>query len=280
MSRIPTRVGPLSVREVGSGPAAVLWPSLFVDSDSWQRVEAGLAEHRHLVLIDGPGHGASGDPGHRYTLSDCASAAVEILDALGVGEPVDWLGNAWGGHVGIHAATEHPQRLRSLVAIGTPVASYTPSERRRTSFLVAMYRLLGPVGFLQEGVAKVLLSPPTRAQDAAAVAYVKTQLATADRRMLRNAIESISLGRGDVTSRLPRIPVPTLFITGSDDAGFTPDQARAAIGLVPGGQVAIVPDAAYLPPLERPADVLGLILGFWAGLPEALVRSRQVGVAA
>ena len=165
MSRITTSLGPLHVREAGSGQPALLWPSLFVDSDSWKRVEPGLGEHRHLVLVDGPGHGMSGDPGHRYTQLDCARAAIEVLDALGITEPVDWLGNAWGGHVGIHAATEHRERLRSLVTIGTPVAPYTPAERRRTRLLLAIFRLLGPIGFLQEGVAKVLLSPSTRTAD-------------------------------------------------------------------------------------------------------------------
>ncbi len=282
MSRVTTSLGPLHVREAGSGPPALLWPSLFVDSESWTRVEAGLGEHRRLVLIDGPGHGRSGDPGHGYTQLDCASAAIEVLDTLGITEPVDWLGNAWGGHVGIYAATEHHERLRSLVAIGTPVARYTPAERRRTQFLLAVFRLVGPVGFLTEGVAKVLLSPATRADDPEAVAYVQGRLVAADRRMLRNAVESISLGREDLTSRLPRIPVPTLFITGADDQGFTPDQARQAIGLVPGGRVAIVPDAAYLPPLERPADVLRLVLDFWADIRAGgrmTATSDPVGVA-
>jgi pimeloyl-ACP methyl ester carboxylesterase len=280
MARIPTCVGSLSVREVGSGPPAVLWPSLFVDSDSWTRVEPGLREQRRLVMIDGPGHGSSGDPGHRYTQLDCAAAAIEVLDALGITEPVDWLGNAWGGHVGIHVATEHGGRLRSLATIGTPVEPYTAAERRRTRVLLAVFRLLGPIGFLQEGVAKVLLAPATRATDREAVDYVKGRLAAADRRMLANAIESISLGREDITSRLPRIPVPTLFITGSDDPGFTPDQARAAIRLVPEGRVEIVPDSAYLPPLERPEDVLALVLDFWAGVPAALVGPRRVEAAA
>ena len=62
-TRIQTRVGPLSVRQVGEGPVALLWHSLFIDSTSWQRVESDLAKDRRLVLIDGPGHGSSGDPG-------------------------------------------------------------------------------------------------------------------------------------------------------------------------------------------------------------------------
>jgi pimeloyl-ACP methyl ester carboxylesterase len=262
-SRIRTRVGPLNVRQVGEGPVALLWHSLFIDSTSWQRVERDLAEDRRLVLIDGPGHGPSGDPGHRYGLIDCAVAALEVLDAVGITEEVDWVGNAWGGHVGIVAATERPERLRSLVALGTPVRSYRPSERRQVRLLSLAYRLLGPANFLTDGVAEVQLSPATRANDPVAVALTTDFLRAADRRRLYNAIQSISLGREDLTARLPGIGIPTLFVTGSDHSGFTPDEARAAIAHVRGGRVEVVPDAAYLIPLEQPARTSELIREFW-----------------
>ena len=79
---VETSVGPLAVRVLGQGPTAVLWHSLFVDDRSWGRVENELATQRRLVIITGPGHGASGDPGRRYTLDDCAEAARAVLDAV------------------------------------------------------------------------------------------------------------------------------------------------------------------------------------------------------
>ena len=42
---IETTVGRLSVRVVGDGPTAVLWPSLFMDERSWKKAgQAGRAE--------------------------------------------------------------------------------------------------------------------------------------------------------------------------------------------------------------------------------------------
>ena len=104
---IDTRVGRLRVTDTG-GPSAtaLLWHSLFVDERSWERMLRPLADRRRLVVVTGPGHGASGDPGRRYTLDECAAAAAEVLDARGVVEPVDWVGNAWGGHVGVRAERE------------------------------------------------------------------------------------------------------------------------------------------------------------------------------
>jgi pimeloyl-ACP methyl ester carboxylesterase len=261
---IATRVGPLHVRQVGSGPPAVLWHSLFVDSASWRAVEPSLSADRRLILIDGPGHGASGDPGKPYTMRDCAEAALDVLNALRVTEPVDWVGNAWGGHVGIILAAAHPERLRSLIAIGTPVAAYTPAEARRTRLLLWLYRLLGAASFIRSAVAAVLLAPSTLERDPKAAEYVRAQLGAANRRRLGNAVVSISLRREGLTGQLPDIRVPTLFVTGVDHTGFTPAQAQEAVALVPGGQLATVPDAAYLAPLEQPDETVRVVRAFWA----------------
>lgn len=262
---IETTVGPLAVRVVGHGPAtAVLWPSLFMDGRSWDRVLPALAQDRSLIVIDGPGHGGSGDPGHRYSQRDCATGARQILDRLGVTGPVDWVGNAWGGHVGLCFAADHPSRCASLVAFGTPVAALTRAERRRTYPLLIVHGLIGPIELVLSGVTDVLLSSHTRSNDPYAVDLVRDSLRQANRRMLRNAVRSISLGREDLTDLLPRIAVPTLLVTGSDHAGFTPAQAQSAARLIPNARAVVVADAAYLVPLEAPEHSADLIRTFWA----------------
>ncbi len=261
---VPTPVGSLAVQVDGEGPPTVLWPSLFVDERSWQRVAAGLAVDHRLVLITGPGHGESTDPGRLYTNGECADAAVTVLDALGITDPVDWLGNAWGGHVGALFAARWPARCRSLVTMGTPLQALDTWERARTLFLLLAYRVFGPAAFIQAAVTKTLLSAQTRASDRGAVDLVRSCLANADRAELRNAVISVSLRREDLSSLLPDIAVPTLFITGRGHSGWTPQQAQAASELLPDGSWAVVSDAAYLVPLEAPEETVRLIRQFWA----------------
>jgi pimeloyl-ACP methyl ester carboxylesterase len=262
---ISTTVGDLEVRVLGSGSGkhtALLWHSLFVDSRSWHRVEGDLAEDRRLVLVTGPGHGDSTDPGRRYTMDECADAAISILDNLGIGGPVDWVGNAWGGHVGVVAAVKHPERIRSLVTAGTPVHSYTGSGRIKTLLLLIVYRLLGPRPFLVDSVIEVLLSERTRSNDPDAVDLTRDSFVKA--RGLANAVASISLRRPDLTPMLPEIRVPTLFITGADHVDWSPDQARTASQLLPDGSVAVLEGSAYLGPLESPEEFTRLVRGYWA----------------
>ena len=261
--RVPTGVGELAVRVLGEGSPAVLWHSLFVDDRSWQRVEDDLARDRRLVIITGPGHGASADPGHRYSLDDCAAAAGEVLAALDTPGPVDWVGNAWGGHVGVVFAATWPDRCRTLATFGTPIEAYGRSERLTFRAPLAVYRAVGMRGFLSRGIVDALLSPKNRADDPEAVALVLDCLRTMERRALANAMVSISIRRPDLTPRLAAVRCPTIFVTGSDLPDWVPNLAAAKSRLLATGSVAVIPDTAYLTPLEVPMETVRIVRELW-----------------
>jgi pimeloyl-ACP methyl ester carboxylesterase len=263
-AKVPTRLGPLHVQTVGSGPPAVLWHSLFVDSTTWVRVAQPLAATRRLVLIDGPAHGDNPPVPHRFTLDDCVGAAADVLDHFGIDEPVDWLGNAWGGHVGILFAAAHPGRCRTLTAIGAPVHALTAAERRQTVLLSSLYRITGPVRPLVNTLVDALLGPCARADDAEGAALVADAFRRADRRGMYAAIRWLSLGRRDLTPVLDTIGAPTLLTTGAHDPMWTTTNAHAAAAHLPQGGLVILPGAGHIGPLlQAPSNVAELVTGFW-----------------
>ena len=113
------------------------------------------------MVVDGPGHGRSPGPGRPYDMASCARAAMQVLGALGIAA-VDWVGNAWGGAVGVRAAIDSPERLRSLIAIGTPMQPLSSKMRLQTRLLLPMLRLgmADRVGALVAGV----MLPPSAAR--------------------------------------------------------------------------------------------------------------------
>ena len=263
ITMVPTKLGTLRVDASGTGRPAVLWHSLFVDSRSWNRVRAALGESRRLFMIDGPSHGGSASMTRRFTLDECAGAALDVLDHLEITEPVDWVGNAWGGHVGILFAAAHPERCRSLVTIGTPIHALGSSERRQIRALVGLYRLVGPVGPLVKAVEEGLLSPQTRATDLDAIRLVGDGLRHADRRGMYTAMRSVMLARPDLTPVLSAIAAPTLIITGEELPVLTPSDARAAAAKLPHGTSAVIAATRHLAPLEAATAVVELVVGFW-----------------
>jgi pimeloyl-ACP methyl ester carboxylesterase len=262
---IPTRLGPLHVQTVGSGPPALLWHSLFVDSTTWTRVQQPLAGMRRLVLIDGPAHGHNPPVSHPFSLQDCVGVAVAVLDHLGIHEPVDWLGNAWGGHVGILFAATHPDRCRSLAAIGAPIHALSPADRRRTMLLRSLYRLAGPLPPLVNLLVDALLGPRARTKDPQGAALVADAFRRADRRGMAAAIGWLSLARPDLTPVLGRLDTPTLLTTGTNDPMWTTTNARAAAAHLANGALVILPGAGHIGPLLQAAPALVDLLGaFWS----------------
>lgn len=271
---VPTRLGALRVQVCGTGPPAVLWHSLFVDSTTWHLLRDELAQDRRLIIIDGPCHGGSEATAHEFTVQDCAEAAGEVLDHLGVVERVDWVGNAWGGHVGIMFAATQPGRCRSLVAIATPIGALTPAERRRIVPLVALYRALGPVRPLVKGVEDALLGRHAPARDAQ---VISTAISRASRRGMHTAMRSVMLQRPDAAAALATVAAPTLLVTAAQDAMWSPTEARAAATLTPCA-VATVPGAGHVAPLLQSAPELGdLLRDFWHDPARFAEREAHTG---
>jgi pimeloyl-ACP methyl ester carboxylesterase len=252
MKRMKTEVGELAVYEHGSGPATFFWPSLYVDARSLDALVAELAGARRCIVVDGPGHGGSSGPTPGSDLFTCARAAIQILDELGV-EQVDWVGNAWGGHVGVIAAVEFPQRISSLAAIGSPMQPLEPKTRFLSRLLLVMLALGldDTVGGL---LAKAMLSPSA---DESLRAQVRESVKRATN--LSGAVRGISLGRPDLVPLLRRVSCPTLFVAGADDAMWSPSQAAEHAARLPHGRAETLPGAAHLGPLERPRELAALL---------------------
>jgi pimeloyl-ACP methyl ester carboxylesterase len=264
---VSTDLGRLHVRRTGSGPPVVLWHSLFVDSRSWGPLVDTLRTDRTVYTVDAPSHGKSEAVHRDFTFEELVAAAEQALDRLGLAEPVDWVGNALGGHIGIHlAAAEHP-RLRTLTTIGTPVRAFTRGEKLTKGWpLVQMYRFAGPNGFIMKQLSGSLLGAEALAAQPDQAATVMASFADADRDGMLHAMRSMMLHRKGVDNLLPRITVPTLVMSVRDDAmGWRPDEARRTCATIPDCRIEVVAGGGHVAPLLIDRDrIVRLLTEFWA----------------
>ncbi len=262
---VSTDLGRLHVRRTGTGPPVVLWHSLFVDSQSWGPLIDELAQQRTVYAIDGPSHGKSEAVPRDFTFEEVVAAAGQALDRLGLTEPVDWVGNAWGGHVGIRLATG--ARLRTLTTIGTPIQGFTVGEKITKAWpLVQMYRFTGPTGFIVKQLFDSLVGKDSLAAQPDQAATVMASFREADRDGMFHAMRSMMLHRTGIEDLLGSIKVPTLVMTVRDDVtGWRPDEARRTCAAIPDCRVEEVAGTGHVSPLLIDRDrILRLVTEFWS----------------
>ena len=274
---VSTDLGRLHVRRSGTGPPVVLWHSLFVDSRSWGALIDELARHRTVYAIDGPSHGKSESVPRDFTFEELVVSAEQALDRLGLTEPVDWVGNAWGGHVGIRLATG--ARLRTLTTVGTPIQGFTLGEKLTKAWpLVGVYRFAGPTGFIVKQLFDSLVGAESIAAQPDQAATVIASFREADRIGMYHAMRSMMLQRTGIEHLLGDIKVPTLVMSVRDDVtGWRPDEARRTCAAIPDCRVEDVAGTGHVSPLLIDSDrILRLVTEFWsAANPSRETEFRQ-----
>ncbi len=262
---VSTDLGRLHVRRTGTGPPVVLWHSLFVDSSSWGPLFDELGRQRTVYAIDGPSHGKSDSVARDFTFEEVVASAEQALDRLGLTEPVDWVGNAWGGHVGIRLATG--RRLRTLTTIGTPIQGFTAKEKLTMAWpLVGMYRIAGPTGLIVRLLFDSLVGRTALAAQPEQAAAVMASFRDADRVGMYHAMRSMMLQRSGIEDLLGSIAVPTLVMTVRDDVtGWRPDEARRTCTAIPDCRVEEVAGTGHVSPLLIDRDrILQVVSEWWS----------------
>jgi pimeloyl-ACP methyl ester carboxylesterase len=252
----------------GMGGSAVHWASLLSCQPSL-----------HTIAIDLPGHGASDDVDYRGL--DLRSWYKDLLtgclDDLAL-ESAHIVGHSMGAMFGMWLALDAPERVRSLVALGTPAAAF--GEGRPPAFIRIVSR---------PGVGRLALSMP-----APLFIYRRLMASMLGRRAVESAPEAFIrasyLGpRGGAHAKtisafanelyrgvraepqryvlsddeLARIDKPVLIIWGQAEDGMVMSiaEARKKAALIPNARFEVVP-GGHLPWLDDPQVCSDLVFNF------------------
>lgn len=110
----PWREAPILLLQHGNGRTGAFW----------YRWVPYLARHYRILRPDLRGLGQSGrdfDLATELTLDTLVGDLTAILDAYG-GRPVHYVGESMGGILGLALAARHPERVRTLTLVATPVS--------------------------------------------------------------------------------------------------------------------------------------------------------------
>ena len=243
----------------GAGEPVLLAHAIGMDHRMWDDLAARLAPEYRVIRFDARGHGRSPVPPRPYTLQGMADDAVALLDRLGIAK-AHWVGLSMGAMTGMAFALRHPGRLGRLVLANT-TSSYGPEGRAMWAARAKAVRE-GGLEAIKDMVMGRYFSDAYRAAHAGAVAQVAE-------RFLETPVDGYlgccdAIAELDFTDDVSRIHARTLVIAGEADAGTPPAMAEAIARRVSGSQLAIIPGAAHLAAVEKPAEFAALVKDFLA----------------
>ena len=273
----------MHVAEAGSGDAVLLLHGALQDWWAWRHVIPTLAERYRVLAPDLRGFGWTDAPRSGYDRRHMVADLVAALDESGVDE-VHLISTDLGAIPGFALCDDHPERVRTHVAIGVPPLAIKVGLRHLKAFLPLWHQQVGAVPLLApallgrgtQPLARHMLcdfSPEGRPADADEVEADLARL-----RIPGRARAASATMRHLVLPELARIAgghyrhatstTPTLVLTGSEDRAFPPSMAEDLVGTAQAYAASLehrtVDGAAHYVAQENPDGLLRQLLPFLA----------------
>jgi|CXWL01.1.fsa_nt_gi pimeloyl-ACP methyl ester carboxylesterase len=252
-----------------AGEPVVLLNGGLMSAFAWEPVAASLRQEYRLVRLDFRGQLmslAAGAP--PPDLSGHAADVVGVLDKLGIGK-AHVVGTSFGALVGLVLAAEHPERIRSLIAM-TATAQISPEGVAGTQNLRRLAREAaagGDGGKLLDTIVPTTYSPEWIAQNAEVLKTRRVQVAGLPAAWF-SGIDGLlaSLEIADPSKILAKITCPTTIVKAERDVTFPPPSSEELAAGIAGARLVTVPGASHGLALEHPAETAAIIREAIAGL--------------
>jgi len=221
----------------------------------WQPQMAALLGGFRVVRLDHRGHGRTEVTAAPYTVDQLAEDAIGVLDALGIAE-AHFVGCSLGGMIGQAIAVRWPQRLRSLVLVGSRSAMPPAGlwEER-----IGIARSSGIAPLLPTMLARWFTASFRESNPAAVEAIARGVLATPVEGFVGACMAIRDMDHSRVLSR---IVAPTLVTSAEDDPGVPREDTLYIQRAIPGASAVFVKGARHLFSIER-AEVFTPLLLDW-----------------
>ncbi len=256
-----TRAGGVPVPYLvrGRGEPVVLIHGFGADKETWMLMVRELPRTMRVIVPDLPGYGAAGEVApERATARAQAAALRGFLDRLGIVR-AHLVGNSMGGGIAQRVAADYPDRVASLVLIGS-----TGPVREESEFEAALARgenLLVPktVAKAERMLAMAMVRPPPLPR--ALQRYAAAQRIALAERFAAYFAAWHAAGPADGLpdeAALAQIEAPALIIHGAGDRIIAPATGEALAEHLPRSRLELLQQVGHMPQIEAPRRVARL----------------------
>lgn len=249
-------------REAGRGRPLILLHGFPLDSRIWSAQLDGLADCCRVIAPDlrGFGQSSSSDPFTMESLADDVYALAERLGAI----PFVLGGLSMGGYVSFALERKYPNALQGLILIDTKAEGDSPEAKTNRTRMIDLCRSDGSSAVALQMMPKMLADDTLVSRP-----DVLQKLSRIMEECPPTAIEHACLAmrdRPDQSCNLPSIAVPVQLICGQSDVLTPPSLMQQMQSAIPHAQLAVIPGAGHMTPMEQPELVNQAIRRFLQSL--------------
>ncbi len=202
-------------------------------SVDWRNQIPALIGKHKVVVVDSRGQGRSTRAGQPITYDLMTSDVIGVMDHLKIAKAA-FAGWSDGGIIALDIAINHPDRITKLFTYG---ANFNPD------------------GLIADTSATVLSNWRMRL----------ASLIDEHAETIRDVTEMWTEEPDFTAKQLGGIHIPTMIADGAREEAIKPEHTRELAELIPGAQLAILPNVGHSGLLEDPADFNRLLTGFIDG---------------
>lgn len=245
------------------GEPLLLIQGLGTDSRGWAFQRLAFGRRFRCVAVDNRGVGGSGRPPGPYSLLDMAEDALAALDAEGI-DTAHVMGASMGGVIAQIIGVLHPERARSLVLTCTACRHHP----WRLELLQGWADAVADRGMsaLGDDALEWLVGPRLRRRFGLWLNLLARIVLQQPPGPFIAQVQAILDAPDDLRFELGSIAVPTLVLTGSQDALTPVGDAEELAELIPGARLEVLPRAAHGLMVEAPNAFNEIVLSFLAEL--------------
>jgi pimeloyl-ACP methyl ester carboxylesterase/catechol 2,3-dioxygenase-like lactoylglutathione lyase family enzyme len=235
---------------------------LGLSAGAWRPWIATLAAERPVVAVDLRGHGGStvSWTEEDYPLERFGEDIRLVADELGF-ERFHYVGESFGGTIGLGLAIAHPDRVESVTVCST---AFDGSRITHVGHWPELSAQEDGVAKWSEELIRGRLGPEP---DAALAAYFAESQRVIAPRVIGGVVHCLQAT--DLTEELTRLQTPVLVITPERSPFVDPVNAEALAAAALNGELAFVPNAFHGVVLSHWRECVDLLQAFLARLEES-----------
>ncbi|WP_433709644.1 alpha/beta fold hydrolase [Nocardia sp. CA-084685] len=269
----------------GDGEPLILIPGLGLDYTYYQLGVPAMSAAARTIAVDPRGVGQSDrDEDGEYSVETWADDIAELITALGY-DNAHILGTSLGGSIACSLAVRHPDKVRSLIAVG----AFTELNRSVELNYALRQRLIAKIGMGEEiadFIALWIMTPQFLESE-----HGQQVEANIRAGVQRNSPETyvafldaiLRLGRRQcathppLTAALEKVTAPTLVACADNDHFIPAELSKVIHEAIPHSTFVEIPGGGHIPFIEAPDLVSAAVVDFIRSLKSRLIEEDDCG---